>query len=162
KHEIRFGGKLFTRSFNVQKIYFVVIGRENNIETKLPVSLLTYLEDETKRRFGLNRYRYTVKLNLNSLFQNKDLGKDIYDFYFDIKYEDLEEIDRVRIGNPRFRARYNLKSVRGERGNTVFAASPYYTFRHFNLSLQVDDFEMSVYKYLRSMMRWSFFIRLLH
>ena len=162
KHEIRFGGKLFTRSFNVQKIDFVVIGRENNIETKLPVSLLTYLEDETKRRFGLNRYRYTVKLNLNSLFQNKDLGKDIYDFYFDIKYEDLEEIDRVRIGNPRFRARYNLKSVRGERGNTVFAASPYYTFRHFNLSLQVDDFEMSVYKYLRSMMRWSFFIRLLH
>lgn len=160
RHEIHFGGKLYTRSFKVQEIKLLIIGRESNIETRLPLTSLSHLEKETRKKFGLNRYRYEAELNLNKLFQNKLLGADVYDLFFEINYEDSDELVQVRIGKPRFRARYKLKSAASSGDNKIYAASPYYTFRHFNLSLQVDDFESEVYQYLRKMMRWSVVYRL--
>src|SRR5699024_10139464 len=51
---IRFGGKLFTRTNQVEQINLLLIGRENNSETRLPVQL-NHLKEATEKRFGLNR-----------------------------------------------------------------------------------------------------------
>jgi len=158
-HHIKFGGKLFTKSSLIDSIELVIVGRETNVETHMSVKL-KYMSDAVKKRFGLNRYKYETTVDLNKVFENPIFNADIYDFYFDIKYHDFPELVRVRIGKPRFKARYNLRQSSAEREEEVFSASPYYTFKKFNLSIQIDNFEKETFVYLRRMMRWSWLLRL--
>lgn len=167
KHEIIFGGKLFTRTETIKDIKMVVIGRENNAEASYPVEIEQMVK-ETRRRFGLNRYKYKTRLNFNALFGNASFKDDVYDLYFEVKYHEnlnqkvaSDERNLIRIGKPRFRARFNMKSSSGGGidGN-IMSVSPYYTFRGANLSLQADSFQRDVYRYLKRMMRFSFFVRL--
>jgi len=158
RHQINFNGKLFTKSSLIDKINLVMVGRETDIETKIPVNL-HYMKDEVTKQFGLNRYKYETGVNLNEIFKDQAFNADIYDFYFDIKYHDYDEIIRVRVGKPRFRARFITKVSRGYRGELVFAASPYYTVKRFNLSLQIDSFERETYDYLRKISRWVWLLR---
>ena len=91
KYEIKFGGKLFTRTQEIEQIKLLVIGRDSNVESKFNLSQLKHLKNETIRKFGLNRYEYKVNLNLNELFENKSLDNDVYDLFFEIKYRNSDE-----------------------------------------------------------------------
>lgn len=159
KHEIRFGGKLFTRTDKVENVELLLIGRESNVQTRLPLSL-HHMVEETEKRFGLNRYTYNATIDMNNLLKNSKVKDDVYDPYLEVQFENIEEKVLIRVGKPRFKARYRIKSCSGERDGKVFALSPYYTFRQFNLSLQVDSFEKEAYAYLRKMMRFPFFTRM--
>lgn len=161
RHHINFGGKLFTKSSLIDSIELVMTGRETNVETKIPV-IINYMEDAVKKRFGLNRYKYETIVDLNKVFENPTFNADIYDFYFDIKYHDFPELVRVRIGKPRFKARFFTKASKGNRDNTVFAASPYYTVKRFNLSLQIDSFDKEAYGYLKKISRWVWLLRMFY
>src|SRR5699024_10330685 len=118
------------------------------------------LETDTINRFGLNRYTFKADLDLNELFKHYELQEDIYDLFFDIKFIHVDQVRRIRIGKPRFKARFNTKSSSAMINGTVFSVSPYYTFRLANLSFQVDTFNTDTYRYLRKMMRWSFITHL--
>lgn len=158
RHHIKFDGKLFTKSYQIQKIDLIVVGRETNVEDKLPVDL-SLLKKKVESRFGLHRYKYETRIGLNELFKSSFFQADIYDLFFDIKYAGFEEIIRVRIGKPRFWARNNLKESNAWRDNTVFSVSPYYTFKLRNLSLQVDDFDEESYQYMKKLLRWAWIRR---
>lgn len=159
KYEIKFGGKLFTRTQEIEQIKLLVIGRDSNVESKFNLSQLKHLKNETIRKFGLNRYEYKVNLNLNELFENKSLDNDVYDLFFEIKYRNSDENERVRIGKPRFRARYSLKSSCGLRGDKVYAVSPYYTVKWFNLSLQAEKYDKDAFFYMKRLMKWAWLLR---
>lgn len=158
-HELIFGGKLYTRSHEIDTIKLLVIGRENNIKTYFPISSIHFLHKETIGKFGLNRYKYDVVLNFNELFKSDLNDNDIYDLFFEIKYKNNEEATLVRIGRPRFRARKYLKSSSGFRGETVFVVSPYYTIKKFNISLQVEKYEKDAFMYMKRIMRWTWLLR---
>src|SRR5699024_10970475 len=147
-HRINFGGKLFTKCSKIEKLDLVIVGRESNVEKSIHLTV-DMIENAVKKRFGLHRYKYNANINLNEVFKSQLFNADIYDVFFDIKYHDYEEVLRVRIGNPRFRARIFTNASRGERENTIFAASPYYTVKRFNLSLQIDSFKRETYNYLK-------------
>lgn len=159
KNKIVFKGKLFTRNQLIEEIELVVIGRENNVDTRFKLSYLEHLQNETIRNFGLNRYKFKVNLDLNELFKNNANGTDVYDLFFEIKYQNIDEEVRVRVGKPRLRARIYLKSSYGIRGNVVFAVSPYYTVKWFNLSLQAEEFNKDVFLYMRRLMKWAWLLR---
>src|SRR5690606_20299660 len=76
KNKIVFKGKLFTRNQLIEEIELVVIGRENNVDTRFKLSYLEHLQNETIRNFGLNRYKFKVNLDLNELFKNNANGTD--------------------------------------------------------------------------------------
>lgn len=160
KNKMEFGGKLFTRSRKIKEIKLQIIGRENSQSITTNVDL-THLENETSMKFGLNRYYFKLNLNIDQLFKNARLTEDIYDYFFLIKYENFTET-RLRIGKPRFRAKFNLKSSSSNRGEEVATLSPYYTVKYFNLSVQLNTFETSTYKYLKKLMRWSWLLRLIY
>lgn len=157
KHTVSFGGKLFTKSFEIEKIQLSMVGRESNIEVKMPVSV-NLMKDEVEKKFGLNRYKYDTSINLNKVFEAPSFNADIYDLYFNIKYYGQEKF-RLRVGKPRFRARFTTRVSRGYRGKTVFATSPYYTVKRFNLSLQIDSFDKETYEYLKKISRWIWLLR---
>src|SRR5699024_4939066 len=90
---------------------------------------------------------------------NDSFNDDVYDLFFELTLHDYSEKIRMRIGKPRFRARYRTKSSSATRGNTVFSVSPYYTVKQFNLSVQVDSFDKETYYYLKKMMRWAWLLR---
>lgn len=159
KHSIHFGGKIFTKNQIIDRITLAVIGRDSNIKTYFPITYLKFLEQETKQKYGIKRYKYKASLDLNELFKNKLLSNDVYDLFFEIKYSHSDELKLVRIGTPRFRARYSLKASSGFRDDTVFVVSPYYTIRKSNLSLQAEEFEKEAFLYMKKLMKWAWFLK---
>src|SRR5699024_364651 len=103
-HELEFGGKLFTRNSEIEDISLIIKPRESSEETSVPVEL-SWLVDDVKNRFGLNRYWYEAKVDLNQIFQNDSFNDDVYDLFFELTLHDYSEKIRMRIGKPRFRAR---------------------------------------------------------
>lgn len=160
KNELVIGGNIFSRNHEIEDIKLVVIGRDNKVEEHYSEVSLKYLKKESIKKFGLNRYNFKVTFNLNDLSQNDLFNEDVYDLFFKIKFLHLDEDEMIRIGRPRFRARNNIKFIYTTKNGKVFVATPYYTFRLFNLSLQVDCFEKEEFFYLKRVMRWSFFYRL--
>lgn len=156
---INFGGKLFTRTQEIEELDLLIIGRDSNLEYSTPIDFI-HLKAETIKKFGLNRYMFTVDVNLNDMVNKSVLTDDVYDLFFHVKFKNSEEKALIRVGKPRFRARYNIKSSNASTKETTFAVSPYFTFRLFNLSFQVDSFEKDTFQYLKQITRWSFFHRL--
>ncbi|GGE54813.1 hypothetical protein GCM10011391_37240 [Pullulanibacillus camelliae] len=157
-HNIDFGGIVYSKNSKICAAELSIIGRESNIEIKSPISL-EFSKEETQKKYGLNRYTYHVNLDLNDVFRNEQLNEDVYDVYLLIKLNDYEEIKRIRVGKPTFRGKYKTKGISAVRDNEILAVSPYYTIKHFNLSLQVDSFEPSAYFYLRKLMKWYWVFR---
>lgn len=152
-------GKLFTRNSIIEKCQVVLKSRERNSEIVQPV-IYEHLKEETEKKFALNRYLFKVNIDLKQIFKHESFEGDIFDIYLEFNYHDIDEKVRVRLGRPRFRARFNLRSTfaPNEWGD-IFSISPYYTIKYKNLSFQVDKFTVETYKYLRKMLRWNSILR---
>lgn len=161
KNKIKIKGKIFTKTFELSSCNLILKDRENSEDVKIEVGL-KYLEKETQKKFGLNRYQFQVDLDLNHIFNNYDLNEGIYDAYFELNYKNKNENSLVRLGKPRFKARFNVKSAFAEKNNQTLAVNPYYTIKFFNLSFQVESFDKDVYQYMRKLMKWSWLIRLIY
>lgn len=157
KGEITVQGKLFTRTHDIEYLKLIVLGRDNHSEYEFYTSTERLIE-QTKKRFGLNRYTFHTNINLNEMVQLKYLQEDIYDVFFDVKFKSVDEIRRVRVGKPRFLARRKIRHQKASINGTTHLFNPYYTFRHLNLSIQVNNFPDESYKYLKRRMRWSWLL----
>lgn len=157
KGRLKLDGKVFTKNSIIDKSSIVFKSRDSGREIVFPVRF-EHLTEETKKKYGLNRYRYTIEVDLNRVF-SADIDQDIYDVFFEFDYHDCEQSVRVRVGHPRFRARVNIKSTFVHQNGKKLALSPYYTIKYRNLSVQVDLFDSEVYQYLTKMMKWSWVIR---
>jgi len=153
--------KLYTRTERIEHISILVHGRQSNTRIILPINI-KLMEKETIKKFGLNRYRYYVKINLNELVSNHSFTNDVYDFYFQMKYKNRKESSLLRIGNPRYKARRFLRTASGKGAEQVFSFSPYYTVKRFNLSFQTEAYNTEVYEYLKKVVRWSWLLRIFY
>jgi len=160
KNNIKLNGKIYTKNSLINSLHLVLKGRENNIETKIPV--YPVLLPETENRYGLNRYKYIVDIDLNKMFNHDYINEDIYDLYFEADYHDIDQLVRGRLGRPRFIARFNIKSAFTKKEHDTYVVSPYFTIKYRNLSFQVDKFENNTYTYMRRLMRWYWLLRFFH
>ncbi|TCP21862.1 CDP-glycerol glycerophosphotransferase [Scopulibacillus darangshiensis] len=152
-----FNGKLLTGHSRIEDAYLIMNGRDTNAEKTFPFTL--NLKENYRKNYGLHQYHYFADIDLAKTFRHEVFKEDIYDFSFCLKYHDQDEMISVRVGNPRLFARHFVKGGFIRDGKETFAISPYFTFKQFNLSIQVDQFDGDVFKYMRTIKRWSWLLR---
>lgn len=155
-NRMKIDGKLYTKHSRIQALELSFLGRDTNSSIKVPVSIKK-LNEEITGKYGLNRYEYKVDINLST--KTVSLTQDIYDAFLELDLHDQTEKTLVRLGNARFKARYFLKDGHVEEGGKIFAVTPYFTFKKFNLSLQIDEFERDAFLYMKKIMRWAWLLR---
>ncbi|MDY0404615.1 CDP-glycerol glycerophosphotransferase family protein [Virgibacillus sp. 179-BFC.A HS] len=155
-------GKLFTRNAIIDDAQFVIRGRDSLVELDTDQVELTPMEQEIPEKYGLKRYKYKAQIDLSSLNTKQPLEHDIYDLYFKFDMHDKFEPKMVRIGRPTFRARFFISDLYAKGTERASVINPYYTFKQANLSLEVYQFSIDTYTYLRKMMRWAWLVRLIN
>lgn len=158
KNTLSLEGKLFTYSSVIESGHLLLKGRDTNNEFEIPVSF-NHLIDETKIKYGLNRYVYRIDIPLNSINKGKLLEEDIYDLFVKLKFHDHEEEKLLRVGKPTFSAYYFTKELNAYNNEEVAIITPYYTFRKKNLSLEVFSFPKDNFQYLKKLLKWAWLLR---
>lgn len=162
KNKIIIEGKLFTKSSLVEKGEVVLKARNQHIEIVSSNVKFTHLKDDTEKKYGLNRYKYEAVLELDKIQSGEILNEDIYDVFLNLELDNIDESIEIRIGNPAFKAKYFIKEAYSKNNNEAVIVNPYYTFKKSNLSLEVFQYPLETYHYLRKMMRWSWLIQLVN
>ncbi|MBK5499427.1 CDP-glycerol glycerophosphotransferase family protein [Peribacillus sp. TH14] len=148
-------GQIFTKNSKILSGEGIVKGRQSEKEYQANISFI-YNQEVNIKKYGLNRYIYNINLNLEQLV-DEDLADDVFDIYMKLHLHDQEEPKMVRVGRPTTRAKIFTKQTSVNRDNTVAVVKPYYTFKASNLSLEVFNFPIDTYQYLRREMRWGRF-----
>ncbi|MED4207624.1 CDP-glycerol glycerophosphotransferase family protein, partial [Neobacillus mesonae] len=151
-------GEVSTKALAVQEAFILLSGRETGIKVNIPVDM-EYLAQKTARSFGNNQYQYKTVLDFNTILDGKPLPEDVYDFYLDLNVNNAEENKLYRIGSPSIRARRYKKTAFAEDHDSAYIITPYYTFKYYNLSLQINRFEKDTLDYLKRMMKWAWLLR---
>lgn len=148
-------GQIFTKNSKILSGEGIVKGRQSEKEYQANISFI-YNQEVNIKKYGLNRYIYNINLNLEQLV-DEDLTDDIFDIYMKLNLHDQEEPKMVRVGRPTTRTKLFTRQTSVVRDNTVAVVKPYYTFKASNLSLEVFNFPVDTYQYLRREMRWGRF-----
>ncbi|AZV62120.1 CDP-glycerol glycerophosphotransferase family protein [Peribacillus frigoritolerans] len=151
-------GQIFTKHSAIIKGEGLVRGRQSGKEYQANLSFIHNKEMNIKK-FGLNRYIYDLKLDLEQLV-SVDLEDDVYDIYMKLHLHDQEEPKMVRVGRPTTRTKLFTKKTDVSSNDGVAIINPYYTFKASNLSLEVFNFSTESYRYLKKMMGWRRFLSL--
>ncbi|WP_187373129.1 CDP-glycerol glycerophosphotransferase family protein [Bacillus rubiinfantis] len=152
-------GKLFTKGSRVIESRLLLIGRNTKREIDIDVSI-SLDEKETALKYGLNRYHYKAAINFDEISKGINLKEDIYDLFFKLKFHDQAQEKYIRIGRPSFRAKLFIKEMYSTIGNHVSIITPYYTFKGFNLSLEVFEFDKETFNYLQKKLKLAWLERL--
>lgn len=161
-HSLKIEGKLFTRGNKVLKGSIVAKGRDTNKEFTFPATF-TLNDEETVHKFGLNRYGYSGVIDFEKVSnQEFMLTEEVYDLYLKLNLSNINEEKYYRLGRPTFRAKHFFKEFYSKTSNKAFIITPYYTFKKFNLSLEVFEFEQDSFDYLLKVLRFSWFYKLLY
>ncbi|WP_286229703.1 CDP-glycerol glycerophosphotransferase family protein [Neobacillus mesonae] len=152
-------GKLFTKGSRIIDGKLILKGRDNKSELETDVSII-WNEEETALKYGLNRYYYKADINFNSIPGGTNIKEDIYDLFLKIKFHDQSEEKYVRVGRPTLRAKFFIKEIYSTFGNNVSIITPYYTFKGFNLSLEVFEFDKETFHYLQKKLKMAWIERL--
>lgn len=155
-------GKLFSRNSLITKIEVFVKGRDTGKGLSSTEIELEHLEKDTSSKYGLNRYKYKTTIDLLEINEQQTLPEDIYDLFFKMSLHDSHTERYLRIGRPTTRAKLFIKDIYAKTDNEATVINPYYTFKMENLSLEVHNFSISSYKYLRRLLRFSWIIRVLN
>ncbi|MBS4174055.1 CDP-glycerol glycerophosphotransferase family protein [Bacillus sp. FJAT-49736] len=158
KNHLYLNGRIFTHQSQIISGNLLVKGRLSEIEILLPVSF-NHLQEETKQKYGLNRYIYTAELPLQTIYNGGLLDEDIYDLYLIIKFQNEPEEKIVRIGRPTYRTRFSTKEANAFLNGFVANVNPYYTFKASNLSLEVFKFDEETFLYMSKLLKWSWLLR---
>ncbi|WP_066258932.1 CDP-glycerol glycerophosphotransferase family protein [Neobacillus drentensis] len=151
-------GQVTTRSFRVSEAFLLISGRETGVKVEIPLNI-EFNNIKTIRSYGDNTYQYQIVLNLNSLDYGKPLQEDIYDFYLSLNLNYGSEKKLVRLGAPTIKAKRNTKPAFANEGDEAYIATPYFTFKYYNLSLQVNRFKKDTLDYLKGMMKWAWILQ---
>lgn len=120
-----------------------------------------YISDKVHLKNGStegNHYSFQITLDFQEMNNGELWIEDIYDLYLRI---DKDEKKLIRLGKPSFFARHFFTQTIYYSHENVLIANPYYTFKKKNLSLEIEIFPRDVFKYLKKVLTWSWFIRLL-
>lgn len=160
--KLKIEGKIFTKNARINKGEIVARGRETGIVLSSSSVSFNMKAEEVEKRFGLNRYTYSTVIDFANINNGQLLEEDIYDLFFKLDLNDSFEEKYVRIGRPTLRARIFLKDLYVKNTEEAIVINPYFTFKLFNLSFEVYKYPLETYKYLRKIMRWSWFIQLMN
>jgi CDP-glycerol glycerophosphotransferase len=152
------GGSFSTRSLRMIDSFLLLSGRETGEKVRIPLDS-EYMANKTLLSYGNLHYSYKVSLDLNSLFNGRPLPEDIYDFYLDLTLKDVDENQLVRLGSPTIKAKRNTTPAFASDEEHAYIATPYFTFKYYNLSLQVNRFEKDTLDYLKRMMKWAWILQ---
>src|SRR5690606_14247816 len=131
---IKLIGKIFTKSSNIVNGRLLLKGRNTNAEYSINTIKFQKMYEETKRKYGLNRYQYEAEINFKELGNENLLGDDVYDLFVSLKLDDHFEERVIRVGRPTFRAQLQLKDLTAKNGKLAIFIHPYFTFKKANLS----------------------------
>lgn len=157
---IKLIGKIFTKSSNIVNGRLLLKGRNTNAEYSINTIKFQKMYEETKRKYGLNRYQYEAEINFKELGNENLLGDDVYDLFVSLKLDDHFEERVIRVGRPTFRAQLQLKDLTAKNGKLAIFIHPYFTFKKANLSFEVYQYDLEAYKYLQKVIHWSWLIQL--
>ena len=149
-------GQIFTKHSKILSGKGLVKGRQTKREFPVPSSFL-FNEEMNVRKYGLNRYRYHIELDL-SLLSTKDLADDIFDIYLELDLHDQPEPKLIRVGRPTTKTKLLTRQADVRNGDRMVIVRPYYTFKASNLSLETFNFPLDTYKYLKKEMGWKRFL----
>ncbi|WP_066065371.1 CDP-glycerol glycerophosphotransferase family protein [Neobacillus soli] len=154
-------GQVSTQSFRIIEASILLSGRETGTKVKIPIEL-DLINKRPKNSYGNNNYYYQAAINLNLLLNGKPLNEDIYDFFLDLNLNNRAENKLVRMGSPKIRAKGYSEPAYADDGDVMYIATPYYTIKYFNLSLQINKFERDTLIYFKRMMKWAWLLRPLY
>lgn len=158
---LRMSGRIATRHGDVSSVNLLLKGRTSGYRVTRPVTVEPD-DEQTERRFGLRWYRFSVSGDCAQLLDDDAFTADVYDVWMTVATEQAPEPFAVRVGRTRFLARYLTRAGWAERGGRAVALTPYYTYRARKTTLQVDLFDASTFRYLRSEVRNRHLTRLRH
>lgn len=154
-------GRFFTKSLQVESGEMVLISRGEDVHTLSFDVDFQHLKEETSKRYGLHRYLYSASISLLTETDEFVLNSNVYDLFLDVKFEHGYE-KRIRIGRPTLKTKLLTKSVMASNYSTGQVVYPYYTLKASNLSFEVINFPKENFNYLKKMMRWSWFVKLIN
>ncbi|OAT81593.1 hypothetical protein A6P54_12525 [Bacillus sp. MKU004] len=157
---VEINGKLFTRNSEILNASAVLKSRNNNSEIESSVEI--NWREETKEKFGLNRYDYKAGIDFNQVCGGEILKEDVYDVYLKLKLHDLEDEKLVRVGRPAFRGKFFIRDTYYPSGDTVSIINPYYTFKASNLSFEVYEYDKDTYHFLKKKQRFAWIHRMIN
>lgn len=156
---LKIEGKIFTKGSRIVDGSLIIKGRDSKTEYNTGVSFI-WNEEETALKYGLNRYCYKAEVNFKTLTGDTNLKEDIYDIFLKIKFHNISEEKYIRVGRPTLRAKLFIKELYSIIGNNVSIITPYYTFKGFNLSLEVFEFDKETFEYLQRKLKTVWLERL--
>ncbi|MFG6114131.1 CDP-glycerol glycerophosphotransferase family protein [Halobacillus sp. MO56] len=152
KDKYMISGKLFTRNSAVNNGEAVLVKRETQEQHVVKLTLIHDFEG-TRKKFGLNRYQYTVDVPLYKTTGAPLLNEGVYDLYLRLNIHDLSEEKWVRVGRPTFKTRLLTRGADTKSSNTASIISPYYTFKQSNLSFEVFELKNENYQYMKRLLK---------
>ncbi|MFB6469125.1 CDP-glycerol glycerophosphotransferase family protein [Cytobacillus sp. Hz8] len=151
-------GEILAKSSRIRSAEIVLTGRESGEKYRAPITFHLN-QEKAKKTYGYSYYHFAAALNLRTIADGDPLNEDIYDFYLDFQQNNQPETMTIRLGSPSPHAKKYSKPAQIEAGDSLYTATPYYTIKYFNLSLQIDRFEKEAFLYLKKMMKWAWAIR---
>ncbi|WP_430790316.1 CDP-glycerol glycerophosphotransferase family protein [Virgibacillus flavescens] len=158
---IKLEGRLFTKSLKIVSGEMLLVSRDESSHSVSFGVDFTYLENDTARKYGLNRYTYKTLVNLKSVNNELLLTNSVYDIYLDLKLENNYQ-KRIRLGRPTIKTKLLTKGTMIANDSTGQVVYPYYTFKSSNLSLEITNFPKENYTYLKKKMRGAWLLKLLN
>ncbi|QQZ10354.1 CDP-glycerol glycerophosphotransferase family protein [Heyndrickxia vini] len=158
QNTVHIKGKIITYSSLLLNCSVLLKGRETRKEIIVPITF-THLEQESAAKYGFNRYSYEAKLPMHEIDNGKLIVEDIYDLFLVMHVHDHQEEIVKRITNPISLDKNIIKEVNATDNNLVAVISPYFTFKKYNLSLEVTIFSRENFAYMNRLLRWAWLLR---
>lgn len=157
KNKLIIEGKVFSKSLEISS--FNILLRPRNCMEVYKVEDVSFVHNskETKQKYGLNRYQYKAVIDFNRVNKGAILPEDIYDIFAEVDFANYGERHIERIGNPTFRAKHFLKALEKNDKTETAVINPYYTFKQYNLSLEIYNYPNETFKYLKRALKYHRF-----
>ncbi|MDQ0185712.1 CDP-glycerol glycerophosphotransferase family protein [Cytobacillus kochii] len=151
-------GTLNTKYMEVKSASLLLSGRESGNKINIPVDIKINNE-KSYNSSGRHLYDFYASIEFNN-YKGMDLVvEDIFDFFFEIDFGNKIEAKTVRLGRPNRKVKRYSKEVNFKEGNNVLVLTPYFTIKHFNLSLQVNKFKEDIFGYLNNVVNFAWLLR---
>ncbi|MFB6469126.1 CDP-glycerol glycerophosphotransferase family protein [Cytobacillus sp. Hz8] len=154
-------GEILSEASKINRAEFILIGRESGLKYRVPVRV-DFEREKSEEKCGHHYFLYHGELQLKTIADGKPLNEDIYDLYLNFELNNQPEAVIIRLGKPSYHAKRYSKPAQIGAGKSIFTATPYFTIKHFNLSLQIDEFDRETFWYLKKMMKWAWLLRIFY
>lgn len=132
-------GRIYTRHTSISDLRLQLTARSTGLNLQFPAKL-TFDEEGTAVRYGLNRYWFAVDTPLANFLDPETPADDIFDAWLTAEVIGMPERQRVRVGKNRYLVRRRAKPGTATVGDSAVSVVPYFTMKAKNVSFQVEYF----------------------